>query len=375
VINDPHPHDVMTFKDAFAYSSNIIMAKASRLISAEQFYKYVRLFGFGSKTGVRLKGESAGSVNDVASWSLRTQSTMAFGQEVAVTPLQMLTAYAAVANDGVMMLPRFIRGFADVENERVIRFGPVRVRRVVSPETAKTLRSFCRDVVEYGTGTAAAVDFMQVSGKTGTGQKASGHGYQDGKYVSSFVGFAPHEPRWSSRYGGDSAAPVFARLCQAVANATEIFDGAMVTRTVSASRPSPQRFIAPNFLRMERAAALELARHLGANVLCKGEDGRVVGQRPAPDAPMDRDAVIRLVVSASGAGEKTGKRTPDLRGLTMREAGRQAASRGFKARFVGSGVVSRQSPPPGRETDFEVVKLYCDGRGGSGDAARGGGAR
>lgn len=387
VINDPHPHDVLTFEEAFAYSSNIIMAKASRLISAEEFYKYARLFGFGSKTGVRLKGESAGSVKDVSSWSLRTQSTMAFGQEVAVTPLQMLSAYAAIANDGVMMLPRFIRGFADVENESVTRFGPVRVRRVVSPETARTLRSFCRDVVEYGTGVAAAVDFIDVSGKTGTGQKASGGGYQDGKYVSSFVGFAPNEspriaclvlldePKWSSRYGGDSAAPVFARVCHEIANTTDIFDGALITRTVSVPRATDQRFVAPNFIRMERAAALERARSVGTNVLCQGEGGRVIAQHPAPNTPMDRDGVIHLVVSEGGAPGHRGKRTPDLRGLTMRAAKRRAAAQGFEARFVGSGVVNRQSPAPGRKTNIDAVRLYCDAGGRRGVGARGGGAR
>ncbi len=387
VINDPHPHGRLTFAEAFAYSSNVVMAKASRLVAADEFYKYVRLFGFGAKTGIRMKGESAGFVPEVAGWSKRTQSTMAFGQEIAVTPLQMLSAYAAIANDGVMMLPRLIKGVADEESGDVTKFDPVKVRRVVSKETARTLRDFCREVVDYGTGVSAAVECFDVSGKTGTGQKASRRGgYLPGKFISSFVGFAPHEepriaclvlldePRWRSRYGGTSAAPVFARLCRSLANGTDIFDGVLESEHLPARSTARTRFSAPNFLRMDRADALDRARRLGANVLCRGDAGRVVSQRPAPGVAMDKDDVIRLQVARSKGKASGSRSTPDLRGLTMREARRRAAQHGFIARFVGSGVVTRQSPNPGKKTDDQLVKLYCDGsvRGGAG---RSGGSR
>jgi cell division protein FtsI/penicillin-binding protein 2 len=380
-ITDPHPHEMVTFAEAFAYSSNVVMAKASRLVSADTFYRVVRLFGFGAKTGVLLAGESAGKVSEVSSWSGRTQSTMAFGQEVAVTPLQMLAAYGAVANDGEMMMPRLVKGIADDTSGDVVRFEPVRVRRVVSRGTAGTLLDMCRHVVEYGTGQKAAVDFMRVSGKTGTGQKALPRGgYSPGKVTASFIGIAPHddprivclvlldEPRWASRYGGDSAAPVFARICRSIANGTDLFDGALSAETVTATDSERRRALAPNFLRMDRAAALECARRLGANVLCQGDEGRVVSQDPSPGASMNKDDVIRLTV-ASDRGGSHQRRTPDLRGLTMRRAKRLAAEHGFTPRFVGSGVVQQQSPRPGKETGYRYVKLYCA------TGATGGGSR
>lgn len=383
IISDPHPHDRITFREAFAYSSNVVMAKASRLVSADDFYRTIRLFGFGAKTGVLMTGESSGSVSDVASWSGRTQTTMAFGQEIAVTPLQMLCAYAAVANDGVMMMPRLILGVADEATGEITRARPVKVRRVVSRETADTLRSFCLDVVEYGTGTKGAPGTIRVAGKTGTGQKASPRGgYLPGKYVASFVGFAPYEdpriacivlidePRWASRYGGESAAPVFARVCRSLANSTHVFDGALAGDVVASAPEHSRRFSTPNFLRMDRAAALEYARRLGANVLCQGDDGRVVSQNPSPGARMDRDGVIRLTVAGAG-GTHRGRQAPDLRGMTMRRAKQLAAEHGFMARFVGSGVVTRQSPGPGRKTGYEYMKLYCDASG----SGRGGGSR
>jgi cell division protein FtsI/penicillin-binding protein 2 len=314
-IKDPHPHGRISFEDAFAYSSNIVMYKASELIDAGSFYRYVRLFGFGEKTGIGLSGESAGSVASVDQWSLRTKGTMAFGQEIAVTPLQLIGAYTVAANDGVMVLPRIIRGVADGSTGDVDKKKPVRVRHVVRKSTARTLMDFCRRTVMDGTGEQAAVDFMDVSGKTGTAQKATARGgYLPGKYVSSFIGFAPHddprivclvlldEPRYASRYGGVSCAPEFAALCREIANATGVFGGVLASSAVRPPRDHDDDYRAPNFIRMERGAALERARKLGCNVLCKGETGRVVSQTPGPGLPMDKDDVIRLVVSDGTGG-------------------------------------------------------------------------
>jgi len=308
VIRDTHEHGWLTMEEAFTYSSNIVMAKAVSSLSAGDFYGYARLFGFGSRTGIGLPGESAGTVPPIERWSARTKATMAFGQEVAVTPIQMLNAFAAVANGGVMMMPRLVKAVVDPSTGEIARSEPVIVRRVVTEETAARLREFCLNVVEEGTGKHAKVEFMQVGGKTGTAQKAGPRGYVSNKYISSFVGFAPYEkpriaclvmvdePHWSARYGGDSAAPVFARVCRSLATATTIFDDLLPAETAVVA-PERPRTVAPNFLRMERSLALEFARRRGSNVLVQGEGGRVVAQVPAPGAPMDRNGVIRLAVA------------------------------------------------------------------------------
>ena len=316
VINDPHPYQWLTIEEAFMYSSNIVMAKASGRLQSGDLYGYAKLFGFGARTGVGLPGESAGLVPPIEHWSARTRATMAFGQEIAVTPLQLLNAYASIANDGVMMMPRLVKAVADPRTGDVAESEPVVVRRVVSSETARTLREFCLQVVENGTGKAASVEFMQVAGKTGTAQKAGRRGYIANKYVSSFVGFAPYEnpriaclvmidePRWSNRFGGDSAAPVFARICESLASSTPIFDGLLSVQTVHAGDTGGRHTTAPNFLRMDRAAAMEVARRTDTNVVCEGDAGRVVAQVPAPGATMDRNAVIRLVVAGQSADRR-----------------------------------------------------------------------
>lgn len=364
-IRDPHPHRWLTMDEAFMYSSNIVMAKAAASLQPGDLYGYARMFGFGTKTGIGLPGESAGLVPPIDRWSARTKQTMAFGQEVAVTPIQILNAFAAIANDGVMMMPRLVRGVADPATGDVKRSEPVAVRRVVSKETAATLREMCLRVVEDGTAQAARLEFMRVAGKTGTAQKAGNRGYLLHRYMSSFVGFAPYdnpkiaaivmidEPKWAARYGGDSAAPVFARICRALATSTPWFDDVLSLETLSVASLGGRGATAPNFLRMDRDGALAAARKMGANVLVAGESGRVVAQVPVPGAPMDRDGVVRLLVTDvkadARAGLETNRRARTLyRDATgIHDVPRDSNARGNAARAsnrtVVSGVVAAQS--------------------------------
>jgi len=259
---------------------------------------------------------------------------------------------------------------------KVKRYEPVKVRRVVSKRTARTMRDLCRLVVTEGTGAKAHVDLMPVAGKTGTAQKPSpAGGYIPGRYMSSFAGFAPHNepriavlvvldsPRWASRYGGDSAAPAFARICRGIANATDLLDGVLGAEPIEPPEVVRADGLAPNFIRMERSQALEYARSEGANVLCDGESGRVVAQVPDPGMPVASNDVIRLSVAVEPASRTA---TPDLRGLSIRAARRLAAASGLKTRIVGTGTVRSQKPQPGTVAKAGTVKLYCEGAGAAG---------
>ena len=168
--------------------------------------------------------------------------TMAFGQEIAVTPLQMVNAFAAVANEGVLMAPRIIKSIVDESAGSIDVTEPVRIRRVVSQDTARRLRSFCRSVVEEGTAKQAELAYLQLSGKTGTAEKASATGgYAANKFIASFIGFAPYEnpqivclvmldePSYHNRFGGVSAAPVFSRIMASIANSSSMFDEVLTT--------------------------------------------------------------------------------------------------------------------------------------------------
>ena len=213
-----------------------------------------------------------------------------------------------------------------------------------------------------------------MAGKTGTAQKASPNGgYLSRRFVSSFVGFAPSddpkivclvlldEPDFNNRFGGESCAPVFAGIAQAIANSSHVFDDVLTTVLINDPPVSNPTFKAPNFLRLSREAAMERARLYELNLLCRGDGGEVVSQEPDPGVAMERDEVVRVFLSGGGGSVSAakGKTAPDLRGLPMRLAKRRAIGAGFKCSIVGSGVVTRQSPKPGGVSKSGVIKVYC----------------
>jgi cell division protein FtsI/penicillin-binding protein 2 len=188
----------------------------------------LRDFGFGTPSGVDLPGEESGQLKTVDQWSGRTLPTMAIGQEVTVTPLQMAMAYAALANGGVLMRPRLVRAIVSPEGDTVERFPPRAVRQAVSPATAAAVMDALVGVVDSGTGGLARVAGVDVGGKTGTSQKVdplNGRYYQD-RFMASFVGVLPlagsplvclvvlDDPSQNGHTGGIAAAPAFGRIAR-----------------------------------------------------------------------------------------------------------------------------------------------------------------
>lgn len=223
-IKDVHPSGVIPFRDVVVRSSNIGMTKVGIRMGSTRLYSYLRKFGFGQSSKLGLAGESAGILRPEPSWSKVDVATHSFGQGVAVTPLQVVRAVAAIANGGV--LPELSMVISD---DGIPQGG-----RVISERAAEAARDMMYGVVEdeHGTGGNAKIFGLRVGGKTGTAQKASpsGRGYQAGMYVASFVGFADgaplgisrnlttmviiDEPHAKSIYGGTLAAPVFQRVME-----------------------------------------------------------------------------------------------------------------------------------------------------------------
>jgi hypothetical protein len=167
------------------------------------------------------------------------------------------------------------------------------------------------------------------------------------------------EPSYDNRFGGISAAPVFARIMSSIANTTSLFDDALAVDVREADvAPEDGDLVAPNFLRLDRERAMAQARKLELNVLCSGEGREVVGQNPDPGVAMGRDDVIRLRLSEGGSVAR-GRRIPDLRGLPMRSARRAAFEAGLRCAVVGSGVVVSQEPTAGAQAGTGAVTIYC----------------
>ena len=206
-------------------SINTGMIFVERAVGHKVFVERLKRFGFGEKTGVRLPAELGGNLNNLNDFRIGIQFyTAAYGQGITVTPLQIVTAYSALANGGMLMRPQIVEsiGHADGSIETV---SPEEVRRVISKETSETIGRMLRSVVVNGHGKRANVPGYEVVGKTGTAQVArtDGGGYEEGKTIGSFVGYAPREnPRFviltkvdnpkDVQWAESSAAPAFGEL-------------------------------------------------------------------------------------------------------------------------------------------------------------------
>lgn len=223
-IKDVHQHGTLSVRDIIAKSSNVGAIKIGMTLDKDDFRKWLLDFGFGRETDVGLDGESKGLLRNVSEWSGLSQPSMSIGQEIGVTPIQLITAYAAIANDGIINRPRVVQGIYK-DGEVVKMFPSQALRRVISSRTAQLLRDILRSAVEDGTGIAASIPGYTTAGKTGTAQKydSAAGSYTTGKYISSFVGFVPAEDPAlvilvlldepvGPYYGGSVAAPVFARI-------------------------------------------------------------------------------------------------------------------------------------------------------------------
>ncbi len=227
VLHDHHGSGVLTFREVIERSSNIGTVKGAIKLGASKLYDTIRRFGFGSKTGIGLLGEVSGIVPHPASWSRSSIINIPIGQGVAVTPIQLAVAFAAIANDGLLMKPRIVSYIDDSEGRVIQTFEPEEVRSVLSKETSLQVRSVLEGVVSRGTGKKAAVSGFKAAGKTGTAQKIVNGLYSHDKFFASFVGFVPYdEPRLVISvnidephpviFGGEVSAPAFSRLSEAI---------------------------------------------------------------------------------------------------------------------------------------------------------------
>lgn len=229
LFRDSHSVGSVTYSKAMAHSSNVCAIKTGLRVGKEDFHSSMQKFGFGVVTGVELPAETKGIVRDPARWNGDSLASMSIGYEVGVTALQMTSAFATIANDGIRVKPRVIKEIRQFD-DRVVTAAQPEGERVVSAEAARELRKMLREVVLSGTGKRAKVDGYSVAGKTGTAWKFDEKlkRVNSAKYMSSFIGFAPaddpqvtiaviiDEPKVGGRDGGQVAAPVFSRIAEAI---------------------------------------------------------------------------------------------------------------------------------------------------------------
>jgi len=220
ILHDHTSHGWLTFREVIEESSNIGTTKVAQMLGPDMVYHYVKLFGFGDKTGVDMPGEISGMIKEPKFWSKVSIGAIPIGQEVGVTALQLASAVSVIANGGQLMKPYSAKEIRDKYGEIIKKFFPLMTRKVISLETSLRVKEILRGVVETGTGRMAKVPGFSAAGKTGTAQKLEANGtYSHNKFMASFIGFAPVEDPVIAvavvldephpYYGGVVAAPVF----------------------------------------------------------------------------------------------------------------------------------------------------------------------
>jgi len=223
-LHDYHPNPPLTVADGVKKSSNILTAQVALLLGEPLFYRYLQAFRIGMRTGIDLPGEECGLLSPPSRWSSQSITRIPIGQGVAVTALQMLNVFCAIANDGRLMQPYVVQRIVGHDGTVLQQAQPVELGRPIRPETAATMRRLLTRVTEEGgTGKRARLDGYTIAGKTGSAQKAEHGGYSATDYVASFVGFLPADKPEIGvivvvdtpqplHTGGVVAAPAFARL-------------------------------------------------------------------------------------------------------------------------------------------------------------------
>ena len=348
VIHDHHPFGVLTIAEALAKSSNVGAIKLGLKVGDSSMFDFIKQYGFGARTGVELPGETAGILRPLNRWQPSSIGSIAMGQEIGVTPLQVAAAFATVANGGVRIAPHLVREIRSANGATVYRPNPEQ-HRVISVDTANALKGMLEGVTLNGTAKKAQLDGYSAAGKTGTAQKIDPktHGYSKTKHVASFVGFAPvgnpavviivviDEPS-GSYHGGDVAAPVFREIAEQILPDMNVAPDTEIKPTPQMIAQANERPAVVTRLRGDAQVESDLRRATLPEVTRTGRDGEIVY------AAVTGNAMVM----------------PDLRGRSVRDVARTCAQLGLQIEARGDGRVWRQNPAPGAEvTNGQLVYL------------------
>ena len=340
-IRDDKPHGNLNVSQVMAQSSGVGVIKLALRLGEDRFYRYIKAFGFGDESGIELPGEERGLLKSPSRWSGISIGEISTGQEVGVTPLQIVSAFSAIANGGVLHKPRVIKEVIESERREPAVLPPT--RRVISVGTAEQMKNILVGVVEAGTGKPARPQGFTAAGKTGTAQKIDSTGtYSKTHYIPSFVGFAPAskpavtilvviDSPVGAIYGREVAAPVFRSIAEQTLGYLNVPQNnppkwLQVASSSPAGSPRQKRGdrVGSQPLRPGlSAAASSPVQHVSYSSPSLVESG---GTMMLDDGPM--------VVM------------PDFTGRTLRRVAQQCQELGLDLNMRGSGIALVQSPPP-----------------------------
>ncbi|MGE5559520.1 MAG: stage V sporulation protein D [Chloroflexota bacterium] len=355
-------HGSQTFAEAVENSCNVAFVQLALRLGTEKFYKYLDAFGIGDKTGIDLPGEATGLIPGQSRSTQVDLACMGFGQTLTVTPLELVSAISAIANDGLMMKPHLVREIRRPDGTLVEAIEPEPIKQVVSKQTAEDLAQIMEKVVGEGTGQRAIVEGYDLAGKTGTAEKVIDGKIADGKYIASFAGFGPVEnPRVAiliildepqgQYFGGVIAAPVFSDVVR------DIFTYLEIAPKVDpqAAGGATQMVSVPDVINLDAGAAKARIEAAGLVFRLEGQGTVVTQQTPPPGVKVARGSTVIVVQKSGPASSQQPVKVPNVAGLSLREAAQVLESCNLRFNPSGSGVAVAQDPPPGTEIQAGAV--------------------
>ncbi len=368
-IRDEHPLGIVPFSKAFENSSNIILSQVAMKLPDQQFYKYIRDFGFGLPTQVDIPGELSGKIPKFNAMKDIDKRFFGFGYGILVTPIQLANAYSAVANGGSLMKPYLVREITK-ENKTVKKVKPQIIRKVISENTAKTLNRLLCGVVTNGTGKRTNIAGLQVAGKTGTSQKLISGQYSKSHYFASFVGYFPaNNPKICllilidrpqvNFYGGSVAAPIFKNIALRWASVSKEI---IIAKDRNESAKSNKNNVyVPDLRGLSVDEAKNILNELNLKTHSKQELGLVVAQFPKAGTIVKKNTNIMLQVRTFDANTnaETNEKVPKLVGLPLRRAITLLHNAGIQTKVIGSGKVVSQQFEKNKKTNETVCILKC----------------
>jgi len=344
-ITDMHKAAQLSLSDVIRFSSNIGIVEFGQRLTPRQKYEMFRDLGFGMPLGVPLPAESPGTLREPKEWSRQTSASILMGYEIAVTPLQLVTAYSAIANGGELLEPHLVKEVRSLDGKIIYRAETRPVRRVMSGEVARTVQEMLLAVVQEGTATKADLQTFDVAGKSGTARRTSQNsGYTAGNYTASFVGLFPGKdpqyvvlvkldsPKGRHYAGGDIAAPVTQIVLRAALAAR---DAALNREDLATS----EKTAAGSTL---REVSRDPTEHIDAASYDPSDN-----LRPRDATEGTKSYILDLPASRASAPIAVAPRAvPDVRSLSVREAVRALHAAGFRVR-LGTGSPAGTSPGAG----------------------------
>lgn len=359
-------HGTELFSQVVQNSCNPGFVQVGLRIGKESFFNYIDAFGFGKKTDIELPGEAVGLIPEYDNVGDIELATISFGRGISVTPIQLITAVSAVANNGVLMKPNFVDKITDQRGKVIEDISPVALRKVVSSKTADQTLSLLENVVSNGTGINAYINGYRVGGKTGTAQY-----YNQNKYDSSFIGIFPvNNPKYvvlvvlygiegRTYYASQTAAPLFKKIANDLIRYYKLPSQNNETKEIENLKVKIADYRGRDLLKVK-----DNLKELGLEYKVIGDGDQILTQNPKPNSEVYKTSTVFLFTERNEAiSERYKIMTPDFRGMKIDRAKDLAEKMGIILRFQSqSGTVIGQSINPGIRINMnEPVTLKLEG--------------